>query len=381
MQEVQPEFRYYTVGQINSYVKEYLDEDNFLQGLWIRGEISAYKEHSSGHIYFTLRDEQLTLRCVLFKTHAGYLEFEPKPGMDVLVWGKISIYERDATCQLYAEAIIPAGLGDYHTALEQLKNKLTAEGLFDLQRKKPLPRFAFRIAVVTSKEGAAWADIQKVARHRSDAVHLLLFATQVQGEKAPTQIAQALRLADQSGCDLILLARGGGSKEDLAAFDTEAVVRAVACCQTPVISGIGHETDVSLADLAADYRAATPSHAAQTAIAPKQDLLDLLEGYEAFLRRKLSQAVQKETDRLDQSSAGLDKYFIAALTAKENTVGKLATQLDLLSPLKVLARGYCVCYKDDGTVLKNAFQTDLGEEMNVQLSQGKLRCQVTERSS
>ncbi|MEG1661974.1 MAG: exodeoxyribonuclease VII large subunit, partial [Clostridiales bacterium] len=264
METVQP--RIFSVAELNNYLREYLAEDDFLRELAVRGEIAGFKAHSSGHIYFNLREQGVSIKTVMFRSYAAHLDFLPEDGMEVVVIGGVALFERDGVCQLYATMLLPAGAGVLAKAKDKLKQTLQAEGLFAPQRKKPIPAYAENIGVITSGEGAAWADIQKVAYSRWPGVRLQLYAAAVQGTNAPSQLAAALAKADQGGHDVLICGRGGGSTEDLAAFDSEQVVRAIAAVATPLISAVGHEVDVTLADLVADMRAATPSQGAELAV-------------------------------------------------------------------------------------------------------------------
>ena len=386
----------YSVSQVNYYLKQYLAEDELLANIWLRGEISGYKRHSSGHIYFSLKDEVSSLRCVMFRSYASSLKFDPGTGMDVMAYGSISLYERDGNCQLYVREILPAGAGAQALALEELKKKLAGEGIFDQEIKKPLPRFPQRIAVVTSREGAAWADIQKVTYSRWPGMELVLFPTLVQGEKAPQSIAQAICQADQAGCDVMIVGRGGGSYEDLMAFDTEEVVRSIYQSRTPVVSCVGHESDFSLADLAADVRAATPSHAAQLTV-PDIGILDqyqkrLKDAYIRSLKHKRDQVNEKarrapflrpqallETrDReVERFYENIQKQTLSNLEKRRQKSAILIAKLDLLSPLATLARGYSVSTDREGKILRSVSRINLGEEIKIRLKDGTLDCEVT----
>ena len=399
METVRPDIRVYGVAQINRYLKELILEDDFLRGIWLKGEISGYKEHSSGHIYFSLKEGNIALRSVMFRSYTGGLTFQPENGMEVMVYGNIALYDRDASCQCYVEDMLPSGAGAHAMQLEALKNRLAAEGLFDQDRKKPLPGFARRIAVVTAPEGAAWQDMQRVAKSRFAAVELLLFPSLVQGIKAADAIAEALRQADAAACDIIIVGRGGGSYEDLAVFDTETVVRAIAACQTPVISAVGHETDFSLADLAADLRAATPTHAAQIAVPDAEALREqLVDLQKSLLRAAANQMVQKKDAvarlslrpvfanpfsmlefperELARLSAHFPRLAQAALAEKEKRLLLCASRLDLLSPASTLARGYALCTDPAGRPLVSVKQMAVGDRLALRFADGQADCIV-----
>ncbi|MGI5891364.1 MAG: exodeoxyribonuclease VII large subunit [Bacillota bacterium] len=392
----------YSVSQLNYYLKEILLEDEFLNSIAVKGEISGYKEHKSGHIYFTLKDQKSSISCVIFRRYKSNLTFVPENGMDIVAFGSVFLYEKDASCQLYVEEIFAVGAGRDFLALDQLKKTLAQEGLFDEKLKKPLPLFPQRIAVVTSAEGAAWADIQRIAYDRWPQISLDLFPTLVQGEAAAAQIAAAIIQADKKAYDLIIVARGGGSYEDLSAFNTELVVRAIAAAKTPIITAIGHEIDYTLADLAADIRAATPSHAAELSVPDSHKWQTVLQHYqerlEAAVKEQLARkraAWQILSDNplftqpslilrtkqmaLDTAEQSLLELGQRALEKREQQVIALATELNLLNPLSVLARGYAFCTKDDGQILLDARQADIGEKINVTLHKGLLCCRVDDK--
>jgi len=392
----------YSVSQVITYLKEYLSEDAFLDGIWLRGELSGYKCHHSGHCYFSLKDEKASLRCVMFRSYVANVEFIPEDGMDVLVWGRLSLYEKDGTCQLYAQELFPAGAGAQSLALEQLKKTLAAEGLFDIARKRRLPLLPKAVAVVTSPQGAAWADIKKIAKSRWPSVSLRLFPTVVQGDNAVLSITLAIRKAYQSGADVMIVGRGGGAGEDLSAFDNEAVVRAIAASPIPVISAVGHEIDFTLSDLVADQRAATPSHAAALAVPEMHELLSNLEAYRYRLCQALERKINEQRLRLEGLTARdtfsrpqilLDKReeqlnaFSLALTQKasfsiqerERRLAQSAARLSLLDPLATLGRGYAVCSSKDGAILRDAAMVEVGDRVGVRLSKGSLDCIVRSR--
>ena len=257
----------HSVSDVNRYLKDLLAGEPLLQGISVRGEISNFKQYPSGHCYFTLKDTNSALKCVMFRSRAQYLRFLPQNGMQVVAGGSIAVYERDGVYQLYVDNLIPEGTGDLALAFEQLKEKLAAEGLFDPARKQPLPAFPKKIGVVTSSAGAVLRDIYRVSKRRWPGIQLVLYPVQVQGEGAAEQIARGIDFfAEEYAVDVIIAGRGGGSMEDLWAFNEEPVVRAIAACPVPLISAVGHETDFTLADFAADVRAATPSQAAELAV-------------------------------------------------------------------------------------------------------------------
>lgn len=394
--------KFYSVTQIINYVKEYLDEEEFFDGLWLRGELSGYKCHQSGHCYFSLRDEASSLHCVMFRSYAVNLEFMPEDGMDVLAWGRLSVYEKDGTCQLYVQELFPAGAGAQSLALEQLKKTLAAEGLFDTARKRPLPLLPKAVAVVTSPQGAAWADIRKIAQSRWPAVKLLLFPAIVQGYNAALSLTAAIRKAGMSGAEVMIVGRGGGANEDLSAFDNEDVVREIAASPIPVISAVGHEIDFSLSDLVADQRAATPSHAAALAVPEMRELVSSLDAYRYRLCQALERKINEQRLRLESLAARdtfsrpqllLDKRkewldtFSSVLTQtaalslrdKDRRLAQGAARLSLLDPLATLSRGYAVCSNKDGTIINNAAMVRVGDKVGVRLAKGSLDCIVKAR--
>ena len=279
-----------TVSELNAYMKALVDGDDFLGAVAVRGELSNYKIYPSGHHYFTLKDKEASLKCVMFRSAAGKLRFRPESGMGVTAYGRIGVYPRDGAYQLYCEALVPEGFGDLQIAYEQLKAKLEAEGLFDKAHKKPIPRYPERICVITSSAGAAVHDIIRVLRRRWPLGKILLLPVRVQGVEAPGEIAAALRYASAHKlADIVITGRGGGSIEDLWAFNDERVARAIYDCEIPVISAVGHEPDVTISDYVADLRAATPSNAAELA-AP--DATELMLAIDTAMRRLTNATVK-----------------------------------------------------------------------------------------
>lgn len=392
----------FTVSALNEYLKELLDGDPLLARVAVRGELSNYKVYPSGHHYFTLKDAGGSLRCVMFRSAASRLRFRPENGMGVTASGRVTVYPRDGAYQLYCEGLMPEGAGDLQVAFEQLKQKLEGEGLFDPAHKKPLPRYPMRIAVVTSSAGAAVHDIIRVLGKRWPMAKVLLLPVRVQGEEAPAEIASALRYADRHRlADLVIAGRGGGSIEDLWAFNDERVARAIYDCEIPVISAVGHEPDVTIADYVADLRAATPSNAAELAVPDCAELREALAGADIRLhqavRKKLQQAraaleelagrrvLRSPTGFVDLRRMELDAVRTrlaagaeAAVSARKHEFIRLAAKLDALSPLKVLGRGYAIAQTADGTVLRDAGGVSPGDELGLRLAAGSLRCRVEE---
>ena len=394
------ERRIISVSELNGVVKLLLDNEPLLRNLAVRGELSNYKIYPSGHHYFTLKDPEGALRCVLFKGQALRLRFRPENGMKVVVTGRVSVFPRDGAYQLYAEEMIPEGAGDLAVAFEQLKARLHAEGLFDRERKKPLPEHPERIAVITSPAGAAVHDMIRILRRRYPLAKVILLPVRVQGPEAPAEIAGALRYADKWKIgDVIITGRGGGSLEDLWAFNDERVARAIFACETPVISAVGHEPDVTISDFVADARASTPSNAAEIAVPDqvelRRQLSDLAERMTGSETSRL-QALRERVDALgrkrvltDQLAYVQDKRMEllhlqqrlgdlanAEIARKQKTFTALAASLDAMSPLKVLGRGYAVARNEAGQVLKSSGETHIGERIHVTLGSGGLTAVV-----
>jgi len=391
----------FTVSEINHMIQEALKRHAGLRDCWVSGEISNFKNHiPSGHWYFTLKDESSGLKTVMFKTRTLLSGFEPTNGMKVLVRGSIKIYERDGSVQLYAEEMFPSGLGALYLAFEQLKTKLSEEGLFAAERKRPIPKYPRRIAVVTSPTGAAFKDIKNIALRRNPLVELVLFPSAVQGDCAPGEIAEAIARANGCGqFDLLIVGRGGGSLEELWAFNTEEVARAIAASGIPVISAVGHEIDYTIADFTADLRAPTPSAAAEIAIPLLTDLQAAISSYEQKLKQGILRILEKKRQqvrdlgvgralsfqswRIEQSRQDLD---MLALRLQEGMTGfiahrdgilkLLAAKLDLLSPLTTLERGYSLISKMDGRIVRSVGQLKEGEQVRLRLKDGRADCEV-----
>ena len=392
-----------SVTQINEYIRAQMDADPLLGNLAIRGEISNYKMYPSGHHYFTLKDEGGALRCVLFKGNAVRLRFRPENGMKVIAMGKISVFPRDGAYQLYCTALSLDGVGDLHVAFEQLKAKLAAQGLFDPAHKKPIPKYPQTIGIVTSSAGAAVHDMLRILRKRYPLCKVLLLPVRVQGVEAPPEIAGAIRYANHFRlADLLIVGRGGGSIEDLWAFNDERVAYAIYESQIPIISAVGHEPDVTIADYVADLRAATPSNGAELAV-PDQDALrqtlDAMSGAMASsLNRQVkaarqhlqvlsaSPALQSPTGYLDQKRKNVEMLKNRLVSAqiqgtdrKKRRYIEMAAKLDAMSPLKVLTRGYAMAQTESGDVLKSVTQVQPGDTITVHLSDGRIDAAVTDR--
>ena len=392
----------FTVTELNQFIKDLLDNVPPLTDLLLRGEISNYKMYPSGHHYFTLKDGQSAVKCVLFKGSAMKLRFRPENGMQVIASGRISVYPRDGAYQLYCTGLSPDGVGDLSVAYEQLKEKLRLEGLFDEAHKKPLPSYPQRIAIVTSPAGAAVHDMIRILRRRYPIAKVLLLPVRVQGTEAPAEIAGAIRYANRHRlADVLITGRGGGSLEDLWAFNDERVARAIYDSEIPVISAVGHEPDVAISDFVADRRASTPSNAAEIAVPDMAELLRWLDGAEGRMARGMTRQLDTARERLDglagkrvltdplalvaDKGMQLDHVqhrlaaAMRAVTDRENgRFAALAASLDALSPLRVLGRGYALAQTEDGTILRSAAQTAAGERIRVRLAQGQLVCDVAE---
>jgi exodeoxyribonuclease VII, large subunit len=386
-----------TVSELNKYIKDLFSNDIVLSGLWVKGEISNFKNHYSGHLYFTIKDDKSLLKCVMFKSNAANLKFVPEDGMKVIISGYMSVFERDGQYQLYAEEIQPDGLGSLHIAFEQLKKKLQQEGLFDESRKRKLPVLPDTIGVITSSKGAVVRDIINILSRRFYNIKLKIYPVQVQGAQAASQIAAAIRRLNELSCvDVIILARGGGSLEELWAFNEEVVARSIFTSRIPIISAIGHETDFTISDFVADVRASTPSAAAEivmpekTAIKRRIEILDMqlkralckkIEMDKLILKRLMgSTAFKQPYNKVFQERLRLDvlnKYMQKAMDAEikdfGNELSVLAARLDALSPLKALSRGYgIVKSKVENNLIKTIESVKPGDRLEISLKDGSL---------
>ena len=393
----------FSVSEANNFIKALLDAVPQLQTIFVRGEISNYKCYPSGHHYFTLKDEGSALRCVMFRGMAAKLRFRPENGMKVVAFGRIGVFPRDGGYQLYCSDLSVQGVGDLHVAFEQLKEALGKEGLFDPAHKKPLPKYPRRIAIITSSAGAAVHDMLRILKARWPMSEVVLLPVRVQGAEAPAEIAGALRYANKwKVADLIITGRGGGSIEDLWAFNAERVARAIYASDLPVISAVGHEPDVTISDFVADARASTPSNAAEIAVPEQKELrcrLDTLsarmeqsaqkrvkalrERYEALARSRVLRDPMAFIDDkrllLDYTQRKLSSLAQAQTAQRAQRFASLAASLDALSPLKVLGRGYAVARDENGTILRAAEEASVGERIEVLLGQGSLMCTVDEQ--
>lgn len=333
----------FAVSEVNQYLKQLLESQSDLHHIPVLGEISNFKRYQSGHCYFTLKDEKSALKCVMFKSSAAHLSFEPQNGEKVVALGSISVYERDGVYQLYVTAMRRQGVGDLMQAYEALKEKLTKEGLFDESRKKPLPRLPRAIGIITSPSGAAVHDIITVSRRRNKGVKLILYPVKVQGEEAAGEIVRAIDFFHRHHlADLLIVGRGGGSIEDLWAFNEEPVVRAIAASKIPIISAVGHETDFTLSDFAADARAATPSQAAEIAVIDVAAYRNGIAFYWDKAAKLLEKEIHENAQLADSLQQELTQAMAAELDAKKHRLSLMAAKLSALSPLTVLSRGYSI---------------------------------------
>ncbi len=390
-----------SVSQINEYIQHKMDADPLLNSVAVRGEISNYKVYPSGHHYFTIKDEGGALKCVMFKGNAFRLRFRPDNGMKVIVMGRISVYPRDGAYQLYCTAMVTDGIGDLHAAFEQLKAKLSAQGLFDPTHKKPIPKYPNTIGIVTSSAGAAVHDMLRILRKRYPLARVMLLPVRVQGIEAPPEIVGAIRYANRYKlADLLIVGRGGGSIEDLWAFNDERVAYAIYESEIPVISAVGHEPDVTISDYVADLRAATPSNAAELAVPDQDALRQTLDGMNQSMVSILNRQIKNARHHLNVLSASpallvptayidrkrkdaelLSRRMTAVQSGildreKQRFVG-LTAKLDAMSPLKVLTRGYAIAQAEDGAMLRSTAQIQIGDNIKVSFSDGNVNATVT----
>lgn len=391
-----------TVTQINEYIRDSMDRDPLLTAVAVKGEISNYKLYPSGHHYFTLKDEGGALRCVMFKGNALRLRFRPENGMKIIAMGKISVFPRDGAYQLYCTAMAMDGIGDLHAAFEQLKKKLAAQGLFDPAHKQPLPKYPGTIGIITSAAGAAVHDMLRILRKRYPLTKVRLLPVRVQGAEAPGEIAAAICYANHFElADLLIVGRGGGSIEDLWAFNDEQVAYAIYNSKIPVISAVGHEPDVTISDYVADLRAATPSNAAELAVPDQDALRQTLDSMSAAmagsLQRQLkaarkhyemlarSPALRSPVNYLNQRRQSLELMRNRLIAAQSQNIQKkkqryimAVSKLDAMSPLKVLTRGYAMVQNEEKNVVRSVSQVNPGEMLTVSVSDGVIRASVEE---
>jgi len=391
-----------SITQINEYIRSSMEKDPLLAGVAVRGEISNYKMYPSGHHYFTLKDEGAALKCVMFKGNAMRLRFRPENGMKVIAMGKISVYPRDGAYQLYCTAMTVDGIGDLHAAFEQLKAKLGAMGLFEQSHKKPIPKYPGTIGIITSSAGAAVHDMLRILRKRYPLTRVRLLPVRVQGAEAPPEIAAAIRYANRFAlADLLIVGRGGGSIEDLWAFNDERVAYAIYESKIPVISAVGHEPDVTISDYVADLRAATPSNAAELAVQDQDALRQTLDTMSAAMTTALTKQLKTSRRHLQVLSGSnclqsplvylrhrRDSLAVAAnrmssaqarfVNVKRQRFVGLTAKLDAMSPLKVLTRGYAMTQTEDGSLLRSVRQARVGDTIKVSLSDGSILASVSD---
>ena len=391
-----------TVTKLTQYIKNLFAADSQLNSLRVSGEISNFKHHSSGHMYFTLKDANASLRCVMFRSCNARLTFRPSQGMNVVVGGRLSIYERDGQYQMYAETMLPEGVGSLFAAFEALKKRLATEGLFATERKRPLPKLPARIGVVTSPTGAAIRDILTTLSRRFPQAEVLVIPVLVQGPDASGQIAEAIGYLNKiDDVDVMIIGRGGGAIEELWAFNEEVVARAIAASEIPVVSAVGHETDFTIADFVADARAATPTAAAEIVVPDQREILQFLEGSKQRMAAKLaaklehdkrylerlacSRVLMRPLERLEQYSQGLDQQSVRLenrmkylLQGFQSQVKGLEGKLSALSPEAVLGRGFAICLDEKGNVVRNASLLAPNDRLKLRLQYGHVTTRVEE---
>lgn len=389
-----------TVTDLNKYIKGRIDNDEMLNNVLVKGEISNFKNHYTGHMYFTLKDENSLIKCVMFKTYTTHLSFMPKDGMKVIVLGGVSVFERDGVYQIYAKAMKEDGLGNLYVAYEELKNKLSNEGLFDEKYKKPIPFMPKTIGVLTSNTGAVIRDIINVSTRRNPNVNIRLYPVPVQGSGAGEKIAEGIEFMNKNKlADVLIIGRGGGSIEDLWPFNEEIVARAMFNSEIPIISAVGHETDFTIADFVADLRAPTPSAAAELAVANIDDVRETLKTYnnryKVSLKKKIElmkmsyekcmarQAFKNPTQKIneqymliDMKVKSLQNSILLKIKEDKTKFVKEVAKLDALSPLKTLTRGYSIISKQDGRIAKEVKDLSQGEKVSIRLSDGSVDAQV-----
>ncbi len=390
-----------SISQINEYIRGKMDSDPLLSGVAVRGEISNYKVYPSGHHYFTLKDDGASLKCIMFRGNAIRLRFKPENGMQVLATGKISVYPRDGAYQLYCTGLLVDGVGDLHVAFEQLKAKLAAQGLFDDSHKKSIPKYPKTIGIITSSAGAALHDMLRILNKRYPIATVKLLPVRVQGVEAPEEIAAAIDYANAYNiADLLIVGRGGGSIEDLWAFNDERVAYAIFRSNIPVISGVGHEPDVTISDYVADLRAATPSNAAELAVPDREALYQMLDSCSASLSTSLTRQltasrqqlkmlssrpalqspdfyIQQQSKNLKLLCNRLDSLQKNILHQSRQRFLSQAAKLDALSPLKVLTRGYAMVQTGEGSVVRSVRDISVGEDLDIRFSDGAVSTTIT----
>lgn len=388
-----------TVTELNKYIKDKIANDEMLNNVLIKGEISNFKHHYTGHLYFTLKDDNSLIKCIMFKTYTSNLKFAPKDGMKVMVFGTVSVFERDGVYQIYCKAMQEDGMGSLYTAYEELKQKLEKEGLFDTQYKKKIPFMPRTVGVLTSQTGAVIRDIINVSTRRNPNVYIKLLPVPVQGEGAGQKIAEAIKIMNEKKlADVIIVARGGGSLEDLWPFNEEVVARAIFESELPIISAVGHETDFTIADFVSDLRAPTPSAAAELAVADVEDIKLKLLNYQnrlklslkkkvEFMRLKYEkcissrafkdplQKINEHYMRIDMLIKRMQHSAITKLNESKNVAVKIIGKLDALSPLKTLTRGYCIAQINNKSI-KSIKELNVGDKIELRFSDGNKDAQI-----
>ena len=394
------EYNPITVTDLNRYIKNKVDNDEFLNNVLVKGEISNFKHHYTGHMYFTLKDENSLIKCIMFKTYTPNLKFVPKDGMKVMILGTVSVFERDGVYQIYCKAMQEDGMGSLYTAYEELKNKLEKQGMFDASHKKAIPKFPKSIGVLTASTGSVIRDIINVSTRRNPNCYIKLLPVPVQGKGAAEKIAEAIKIMnDNKLADVIILARGGGSLEDLWPFNEEIVAHAIYDSELPIISAVGHETDFTIADFVADLRAPTPSAAAELAVPNVAELLLNLEKYNNRFKNSLKKKIELMRLRYEKCMASrvfkeplqkINERFITidmkvkqmqnSITSKvkddKTRMVELITKLDTLSPLKTLARGYSLATDKTGAIIKSVKDVHKDDELVLRLQDGNANIKV-----
>lgn len=390
----------YTVSQINKYVKMLFDKDNFLNNITVSGEITNFKAHYTGHFYFTLKDDTSTIKCVMFKSAASLVKFKPQDGMKVVITGQVSVFERDGAYQIYCRTMTKEGLGDLYLAYEQLKKKLELEGLFKPEYKKKIPFLPNRVGVITSKTGAVIRDIINVSTRRYDKVNLLVYPAAVQGVNVSSTVINGIRTFNKlKNVDVIIIARGGGSFEDLFGFNDEALAREIFASKIPIVSAVGHETDFTICDFVSDLRAPTPSAAAELVypryidiinriVLSKKRNLNAIKNYidrrkQYVERLKASKLEKVPLDMINKYRMTIDSYIKDGYNSLNLKVEKYRakmvqaiTKIDALSPLKTLTRGYCVAENEQRQVIKSVKDVKKDDKLNITLNDGKINVMV-----
>lgn len=389
-----------TVTKLNQYIKNRIDEDEYLNNVLVKGEISNFKHHYTGHMYFTLKDESSLIKCIMFKSYTSNLNFVPKDGMKVRILGTVSVFERDGVYQIYCKAMQEDGLGDLYTKYNELKNKLEAEGLFNKAHKRKIPYMPRIIGVLTSQTGAVIRDIINVSTRRNPNVYIRLLPVPVQGEGASEKIAKAIKLANENNiADVLILARGGGSLEDLWPFNEEIVARAIYDSQIPIISSVGHETDFTIADFVADLRAPTPSAAAELAVPEIDEIYEKIREYQRRykldLKKKIelmklryekciksksfSEPLQKVNERYIKIDILNQKLYLSIskkIGNSKNEAVSLISKLDALSPLKTLTRGYCIATTNNGKIVNSVKNIEKNDIINLKFKDGDKNAKI-----